>query len=139
MSSLAMSVLVRLGAIVALGLGLLGPITPRAAESTVAATPAGSSPAPLACADASGMGECCPHAGGGDSAAHTAPPCENASLCAAKSGRTHLAASQAGYTGFYRPFRPTIFYPRNDSPTRTDQRFLVDRPSLSVLFCSFKT
>ena|SRR6266545_670053 len=62
-----MSVLVRLGAIAALGLGLLGPITLRS-ESIAAATPAGSSPAPLACEDASGMFECCPRAGGGDSA-----------------------------------------------------------------------
>src|SRR5713226_5396210 len=105
MSSLAMSVVVRLGAIVALGLGLLGPITLRAAESIVATTPAGSSPAPPACEDASEMGECCPHAG--DIAAHAAPPCENASLCAAKSSRQHLAATQAGHTGFYRPFRTT--------------------------------
>src|SRR6266705_861866 len=105
MSSLAMSVLVRLSAIVALGVGLLGPLTLRAAESIVAATPAGSSPAPLACEDASGMGECCPHAG--DVALHTAPPCENASLCAAKSSRTHLAAGQGAYTGFFLPFRLT--------------------------------
>src|SRR5713226_7358520 len=137
MSSLAMSVLVRLGAIVALGLGLLGPLTLRAAESIVAATPAGSSPAPLACEDASGMLECCPHAG--DVAAHTAPPCENASLCAAKSSRQHLAAGQGAYTGFFLPFRLTVFNPRNDSPARTGQRLQVDRPRLSVLFCSFKT
>src|SRR6266852_5128296 len=134
--SQSITVLVRLSAVVALGLGLLAPMTLRAAESIVAATPAGSSPAPLACEDASGMLECCPHAG--DVAVHTAPPCEDASLCAAKSSRQHLAASQAGYTGFYRPFRPTIFYPRSDFPTRTDQRLQVDRPSLSVLFCSFK-
>ncbi len=137
MSFPAMSVLVRLSAIVALGLGLLGPITLRAAESIVAATPAGSSPAPLACEDASGMLECCPHAG--DVAVHTAPPCENASLCAAKSSRTYLAAGQAAYTGFFLPFRLTVFNPRNDSPARTDQRLQVDRPRLSVLFCSFKT
>ena len=83
------------------------------------------------------MGECCPHAG--DVAAHTAPPCENASLCAAKSSRTHLAAGQGAYTGFFLPFRLTAFNPRNDSPARTDQRLQVYRPRLSVLFCSFKT
>src|SRR5258708_39027590 len=110
-----MSVLVRLSAMVALGLGLLGPITLRAAENTVAATPAGSSPAPLACEDASGMLECCPHAG--DVALHTAPPCEVASLCAAKSSRQHLAASQAGYTEVYRPLRPHSFHPRKTYPT----------------------
>src|SRR6266545_1322211 len=126
-----MSVLVRLGAIAALGLGLLGPITLRS-ESIAAATPAGSSPAPLACEDASGTGECCPHAVR-DIATHTAPPCENASLCAAKSSRVHLAAGQAGHSGFSQPFRPTIFYSRNDPPTRADQRLQVDRPSLRIV------
>src|SRR6266849_2978194 len=133
----SMTVLLRLSAVVALGLGLLAPMTLRAAESTVAATPAGSPPAPLACEDASGMLECCPHTA--DVAAHTAPPCEHASLCATKSSRQHLTATQAGLTGFYRPFRTTIFYPRSDSPRRTDQRLQVERPSLSILFCSFKT
>ena len=133
----SMSVLVHLSAVVVLGLGLLVPTTLRAAQSVVAATPTGSSPALLACEDASGMGECCPHAR--HVAAHTAPPCEDASLCAAKASRTHLAAGQAGCTGFSRPFRALIFNPRNDSPTRTDQRLQVDRPRLSVLFCSFKT
>src|SRR5712691_5880346 len=135
--SQSITVLVRLSAVVALGLGLLGPMTLRAAESDVAATPAGSPPGPLACEDASGMPECCPHSA--DVAAHTAPPCEHASLCAAKSSRQHLAATQSGHSGFYRPFRTTIFYPRSDPLTRTDQRLQVDRPSLSVLFCSFKT
>src|SRR5712691_6776107 len=133
----SMTVLLRLSAVVALGLGLHAPMSLRAAESIPAATPAGSPPAPLACEAASGMLECCPDAA--DVAAHTAPPCENASLCAAKSSRQHLAATQAGHSGFYRPFRTTIFYPRSDPLTRTDQRLQVDRPSLSVLFCSFKT
>src|SRR5712691_81177 len=135
--SQSITVLVRFSAVVALGLGLLAPMTLRAAESAVAATPAGSPPGPLACEDASRMLECCPHTA--NVAAHTAPPCQHASLCTAKSSRQHLAATQSGHSGLYRPFRTAIFYPRSDSPTRTDQRLQVVRPSLSVLFCSFKT
>ena len=122
--------LIRPSTLLALGFGLL---LPMAAHAEGVAARSTSAPA-IASIDLAGMDDCCPRP------VSLTPPCENASLCAAKSSRSEVtsAAGQGIYTGFTPSFTATIADHGERLPAKLEQ-LPFGRPKLSVLFCSFQT
>jgi hypothetical protein len=77
--------------------------------------------------------ECC------DGVKYVAPPCEHASLCAAKAdGMRHASATGQGtYTGLSRSYR-TATTDVSRQPFIKSIRLIAAGPPLSILFCSFQ-
>jgi len=105
----SLSILVRLGAALALGTGLLGPVSSYAAEgsASIARWVAG---AAAVTPDGPGACECCSRAG--DTGAELASPsCEY--LCSSQPGRNRAAAGLGAWTAFPPSFRPANFSSRS--------------------------